>query len=113
MTLSSPVPTAASFALDLRNPDLAEPARRRRGGAPELFPADRSCGYRTLGQQHVDRRLGKTVGNAASVRRSGIGVRADGTSVVACNPALSVATLPSALQAAGVQNAMELDINKG
>ena len=55
---------------------------------------------------------GKTVGNAAYVWRSGIGVRADGTIVIACGPALSVATLTSALQAAGAQNAMELDINK-
>jgi hypothetical protein len=55
---------------------------------------------------------GKTVGNAAYVWRSGVGVRADGTVVVACGPALSVATLASALQAAGAQTAMELDINK-
>jgi hypothetical protein len=55
---------------------------------------------------------GKTVGNAAYVWRSGIGVRADGTVVVAFGPALSVATLTSALQAAGAQTAMELDINK-
>ncbi|MHB1008481.1 MAG: hypothetical protein ACYC1E_04380 [Propionibacteriaceae bacterium] len=55
---------------------------------------------------------GATVGNAAYVWRSGIGVRADGTVVVACGPALSVATLANALQAASAQNAMELDINK-
>jgi len=55
---------------------------------------------------------GKTVGNAAYVWRSAIGVRADGTVVVACGPALSVATLASALQASGAQSAMELDINK-
>ncbi len=55
---------------------------------------------------------GATVGNAAYVWRSGIGVRADGTVVVACGPALSVATLARSLQAAGAQNAMELDINK-
>jgi hypothetical protein len=55
---------------------------------------------------------GKTVGNAAYVWRSAVGVRADGTVVVACGPALSVATLASALQAAGAQSAMELDINK-
>jgi hypothetical protein len=46
------------------------------------------------------------------VWRSGVGVRADGTVVVACGPALSVATLASALRAAGAQTAMELDINK-
>jgi len=55
---------------------------------------------------------GKTLGNAAYVWRSGIGVRADGTVVVACGPALSVASLASALLSAGAQNAMELDINK-
>ena len=55
---------------------------------------------------------GKTVGNAAYVWRSAVGVRADGTVVVACGPALSVATLANALQAAGAQSAMELDINK-
>lgn len=55
---------------------------------------------------------GKTVGNAAYVWRSGVGVRADGTVVVACGPALSVATLAGALKAAGAQTAMELDINK-
>ena len=55
---------------------------------------------------------GKTVGNAAYVWRSAVGVRADGTVVVACGPALSVATLASTLQAAGAQTAMELDINK-
>lgn len=55
---------------------------------------------------------GKTVGNAAYVWRSAVGVRADGTVVVACGPALSVGTLANALQAAGAQSAMELDINK-
>jgi Phosphodiester glycosidase len=55
---------------------------------------------------------GRTVGNAAYVWRSGVGVRADGTVVVACGPALSVATLAEALHAAGAQSAMELDINK-
>lgn len=52
---------------------------------------------------------GKTVGNAAYVWRSGVGVRADGTMVVASGPALSVVTLASAMQAAGAQSAMELD----
>ncbi len=55
---------------------------------------------------------GKTVGNAAYVWRSGIGVRGDGTVVVASGPALSVATLANALKSAGALNAMELDINK-
>ncbi len=55
---------------------------------------------------------GKTVGNAAYVWRSAVGVRADGTVVVACGPTLSVGTLANALQAAGAQSAMELDINK-
>lgn len=55
---------------------------------------------------------GKTVGNVAYVWRSGIGIRADGTVVVVCGNALSVATLAATLSAAGAQYAMELDINK-
>ncbi len=55
---------------------------------------------------------GRTVGNAAYVWRSGIGVRADGTVVQASGPSLTAATLAHALLSAGAQTAMELDINK-
>ncbi len=55
---------------------------------------------------------GKTVGNAAYVWRSGIGVRADGSLVFVVGPAMSVQTLANVLQDAGAVRAMELDINK-
>ncbi len=55
---------------------------------------------------------GKTVGNAAYVWRSGVGVRADGSVVVAVGPAMSVRTLANVLLDAGAVRAMELDINK-
>lgn len=54
---------------------------------------------------------GKTVGNAAYVWRSGIGVRADGSVVFVVGPALNIATLAGILADAGAVNAMQLDIN--
>jgi hypothetical protein len=54
---------------------------------------------------------GKTVGNAAYVWRSGIGVRADGSVVFVVGPAMNISTLAGILQDAGAVNAMELDIN--
>lgn len=54
---------------------------------------------------------GKTVGNAAYVWRTGIGVRADGSIVFALGPAMDVKSLTDVLQRAGAVNAMELDIN--
>ncbi|HET7724722.1 MAG TPA: phosphodiester glycosidase family protein [Propionibacteriaceae bacterium] len=54
---------------------------------------------------------GKTVGNAAYVWRSGIGVRADGSVVFVVGPAMTIQTLAAVLQDAGAVNAMELDIN--
>jgi hypothetical protein len=54
---------------------------------------------------------GKTVGNAAYVWRSGIGIRADGSVVFVVGPALNIATLAGILQDAGAVNAMQLDIN--
>jgi hypothetical protein len=54
---------------------------------------------------------GKTVGNAAYVWRSGIGVRADGSVVFVVGPAMTIQTLAGVLQDAGAVNAMELDIN--
>lgn len=55
---------------------------------------------------------GRTVGNAAYVWRSGLGIRADGSLVSVVGPALSVASLGRLLQTAGAVRAMELDINK-
>ncbi len=55
---------------------------------------------------------GKTVGNAAYVWRSGVGVRSDGSVVFAVGPAMSVRTLANVLLDAGAVRAMELDINK-
>lgn len=54
---------------------------------------------------------GKTVGNAAYVWRSGIGIRADGSVVFVVGPALNIETLAGILHDAGAVNAMELDIN--
>ena len=54
---------------------------------------------------------GKTIGNAAYVWRSGIGIRADGSVVVVVGPAMNIATLAGVLQDAGAVNAMQLDIN--
>jgi Phosphodiester glycosidase len=58
------------------------------------------------------RTWGRTVGNAAYVWRSGLGIRADGSLVSVVGPALSVASLAHLLHAAGAVRAMELDINK-
>lgn len=55
---------------------------------------------------------GKTVGSAAYVWRSGLGIRADGSLVSVVGPALSVASLAHLLQTAGAVRAMELDINR-
>ncbi len=54
---------------------------------------------------------GKTVGNAAYVWRSGVGVRADGSVVFVVGPAMNIQSLAAVLQDAGAVNAMELDIN--
>ncbi len=55
---------------------------------------------------------GRTVGNAAYVWRSGLGIRADGSLVSVVGPALSVGSLAHLLQVAGAVRAMELDINR-
>lgn len=55
---------------------------------------------------------GATVGNAAYVWRSGVGVRNDGTVVFVGGDALSIQTLAELLKRAGCVRAMELDINK-
>ena len=54
---------------------------------------------------------GKTIGNAAYVWRSGIGIRADGSVVFVVGPAMNIQTLAGVLQDAGAVNAMQLDIN--
>ena len=54
---------------------------------------------------------GKTVGNAAYVWRSGIGVRADGSVVFVVGPAMDIQSLADVLHDAGAVNAMQLDIN--
>lgn len=58
------------------------------------------------------RTWGRTVGNAAFVWRSGLGIRADGSLVSVVGPALSVSSLAHLLQTAGAVRAMELDINR-
>lgn len=58
------------------------------------------------------RTWGRTVGNAAYVWRSGLGIRADGSLVSVVGPALSVASLARLLHTAGAVRAMELDINR-
>lgn len=55
---------------------------------------------------------GKTVGNAAYVWRSAIGVRADGSVVFVVGPAMNIQSLANVLHAAGAVEAMELDINE-
>jgi hypothetical protein len=55
---------------------------------------------------------GLTVGNAAFVWRSAIGVRADGSIISVVGPAMTIGTLANILHDAGVVNAMELDINQ-
>ena len=54
---------------------------------------------------------GATIGSAAYVWRSGVGVTAAGDLVYAAGPALSVGSLANLLKAAGAVRAMELDIN--
>jgi hypothetical protein len=54
---------------------------------------------------------GTTIGQAAFINRSGFGVTASGVEVYVAGPALSVCTLGSILQDAGVVRGMELDIN--
>ncbi len=61
---------------------------------------------------HDTRTWGRTVGNAAYVWRSGLGIRADGSLVSVVGPALSVSSLAHLLQTAGAVRAMELDINR-
>ncbi|WP_228489194.1 phosphodiester glycosidase family protein [Raineyella fluvialis] len=55
---------------------------------------------------------GKTVGNAAAVWRSGVGTRADGSTVVVLGPSMTVGALAQILHDAGAVEAMQLDINK-
>jgi hypothetical protein len=55
---------------------------------------------------------GVTVGNAAYVWRSAVGVRPDGSLVYVAGNALSVASLGRIILAAGAVRAMELDINR-
>lgn len=54
---------------------------------------------------------GLTFTGAASVWRSAIGIRADGSLVFVVGPAMSVRTLAAIAQAAGAVRAMQLDIN--
>ena len=54
---------------------------------------------------------GVTDGGATYVRRSGVGVTADGDVVFALGPTMSPRSLATALQQAGAVRAMELDIN--
>jgi hypothetical protein len=54
---------------------------------------------------------GVTDGGATYVRRSGVGVTADGDLVYAIGPVMSPRSLAEALQKAGAVRAMELDIN--
>ena len=54
---------------------------------------------------------GLTFTGAASVWRTAIGIRADGSLVFVCGPAMSVRTLAEIVQAAGAVRAMQLDIN--
>ncbi|MGA9859204.1 MAG: hypothetical protein WBQ18_15170 [Solirubrobacteraceae bacterium] len=56
---------------------------------------------------------GATVGNQAAVARSGLGIRADGQLVWAAGEGLTVHRLAAGLMAAGVQRAVQLDINPG
>ncbi|MGZ4250058.1 MAG: hypothetical protein ACXVUE_17330 [Solirubrobacteraceae bacterium] len=54
---------------------------------------------------------GATVGNQAAVARSALGIRADGQLVWAAGEGLTVNQLAAGMIAAGVQRAVELDIN--
>jgi hypothetical protein len=54
---------------------------------------------------------GATIGNQAAVARSALGIRADGQLVWAAGEGLTVTQLAAGMIAAGVQRAVELDIN--
>jgi hypothetical protein len=54
---------------------------------------------------------GATIGNQAAVARSALGIRADGQLVWAAGEGLTVGGLVRGMVAAGVQRAVELDIN--
>ena len=54
---------------------------------------------------------GPTIGNQAAVARSGLGIRADGQLVWAAGEGLTVSELADGMIAAGVQRAVQLDIN--
>jgi phosphodiester glycosidase len=58
------------------------------------------------------RAWGVTVGDAAYVWRSAVGIRGDGSIVFVAGNALSVASLGRIMQDAGAVRAMELDINR-
>ncbi|MBI1378502.1 MAG: hypothetical protein GC157_13610 [Frankiales bacterium] len=60
---------------------------------------------------NVEATWGATIGGAANVWRSGIGVTASGDLVYAMGDAMSVADLADVLQRAGAVTAMQLDIN--
>jgi hypothetical protein len=55
--------------------------------------------------------VGKHLGNAIYVWRSGIGITADGALVYVGGPGLNITDLASLLVRAGAVRAMELDIN--
>jgi hypothetical protein len=54
---------------------------------------------------------GATIGNQAAVARSGLGIRADGQLVWAAGEGLTVGRFAAGMISAGVQRAVELDIN--
>jgi hypothetical protein len=54
---------------------------------------------------------GATIGNQAAVARSALGIRADGQLVWAAGESLTVGQLADGMIAAGVQRAVQLDIN--
>lgn len=54
---------------------------------------------------------GATIGNAAFVWRSAVGVRNDGTVIFVAGPAMNIKSLASIMKAAGCVRAMQLDIN--
>ena len=54
---------------------------------------------------------GATIGNQAAVARSALGIRADGQLVWAAGEGLTVGELADGMTAAGVQRAVQLDIN--
>lgn len=54
---------------------------------------------------------GATIGNAAFVWRSAVGVRNDGSVIFVAGPAMNIKSLASIMKAAGCVRAMQLDIN--